>query len=147
VRCKINLCVHFFYVCQEPYEGQNLKLPFILIWYFFWLQIARWFQKCTNFVVRRSTLNVTSWNLSKFGKILKCHIFSPYLTPSDWNWPSNNKICTFLESARHLQPEKVPISIYRATSNFDLHMGIFNPQASELPTDLKKKVCSNSFYI
>jgi hypothetical protein len=29
------------------YEGQKLKLPYISIWYFVWLQIAHWFQKCT----------------------------------------------------------------------------------------------------
>jgi hypothetical protein len=41
-------------------------------------------------------------NLAKF------YIFWPYLTSSGWNWPSNNKICTFLESGSNLQSEKVP---------------------------------------
>jgi hypothetical protein len=33
---------------------------------------------------------------------------STYLTSSGWNWPSNNKIFTLLESASNLQSDKVP---------------------------------------
>jgi hypothetical protein len=50
------------------YEGQKLKLPNISLWYFFWLQIARWFQKYKNFVVWRSTLIVTGQNDQKLAK-------------------------------------------------------------------------------
>jgi hypothetical protein len=39
---------------ENSHEGQKLKLPYISIWYFLWLQIACWFQKCKNFVVWRS---------------------------------------------------------------------------------------------
>jgi hypothetical protein len=37
---------------------------------------------------------------------------------SGWNWPSNNKILTFLESASNLQSEKVPYRYIGATSIF-----------------------------
>jgi hypothetical protein len=56
---------------------------------------------------------------------------------------NSQEVLTFLESASNLQPVKV--QIYRATSNFDLHMKIFKIfKASRLSTDLKKskqKLC------
>jgi hypothetical protein len=56
---------------------------------------------------------------------------------SGWNWPSNNKILTFLESASNLQSEKVPyIGQLRF---FDLHIRIFNLQGLEAPDEPKKK--------
>jgi hypothetical protein len=76
---------------------------------------------------------------SKIGEIWKFHIFWPYLTSSGWNWPSNIKIFTFLESASNLQSEKVP---YRYIGQlqfltFIWEFSIF--KASGLPINLKKK--------
>jgi hypothetical protein len=46
----------------------KLKLPYISIWYFFWLQIAHWFQKCKNFVVWRSISTTGGQIRSKYMK-------------------------------------------------------------------------------
>jgi hypothetical protein len=119
IRCKINFCVLNFFlrfvgspealkIENSHMKVKNWSCPNISMWYFFKFQIARWFKKCKNLVVWRSTLNVTGWNWSKFGEIWKFHIFWPYLTSSGWNWPSNTKICTFSESASNLQSEKAP---------------------------------------
>jgi hypothetical protein len=116
-----------------------MKLPYISIWYFFWLEIARWFQKCTNFVLWRSTLNVTGWNWSKLSKIWKFHIFWPYWTSSGWNLPSNNTICTFLESASNLQENRP----YRYIGQLQFLTFIWEFlifKASGLLTILKKKL-------
>jgi hypothetical protein len=78
-------------------------------------------------------------------------IFWPYLTSSGWNWPSNNKICSILESTSNLQPEKEPYQYLGQLQilTFVWEFSIF--KASELPTDLKKKyadmslICSYNF--
>jgi hypothetical protein len=113
-------------------------LPYISIWYFFWLQIARWLHKYKNYVVWRSTLNVTGQNDQKLTKFEKFHIFWPYLTSSGWNWPSNNQIFTFLKSVSNLRSKKVP---YRYIGQlqcltFIWEFSIF--KASGLPINLKK---------
>jgi hypothetical protein len=70
----------FFKVCQEPqgledwkfsYEGQKLKLPYISIWYFFWLQIARWFQKCTKMYKNVQKCTKMYKNVQKCTKMYK----------------------------------------------------------------------------
>jgi hypothetical protein len=139
VRCTINFCVlNFFFlglsVGLEDWKfSYELKLPYISIWYFFWLQIARWFQKCTNLVV----LSFTCWNWSKFGETWKFHIFWPYLTSSGWNWPPNKKTFGISEQ---FAIRKSNISIYRATSIFDLHMRIFYLQGIGATDKPKKKI-------
>jgi hypothetical protein len=47
----------------------KIEAAYISIWYFFWLQIARWFQKYKNVVAWRSTLNLTGQNDQKFAKL------------------------------------------------------------------------------
>jgi hypothetical protein len=91
-------------------------------------------------VVRRSTLNVTGGNWSKFGEIWKCHIFWPYLTSSGWNWPSNNKLWIFLESTRNLQSKKVPYRYIGQLQFLTFIWKFFTFKASGLPTNLKKKI-------
>jgi hypothetical protein len=76
---------------------------------------------------------------SKIGEIWKFHIFWPYLTSSGLNWPSNNKIFIFLESASNLKYEKVPYWYIGQLQflTFIWEFSIF--KASGLPTNLKKK--------
>jgi hypothetical protein len=127
---SISAYLIFFY-WKFSYEGQNLKMPCISIWFFFWLQIDRWFQKCTKFVVWRSTLNFTGWNWSKFGEIWKFHIFWPYLTSCGWNWNSIFGI------SEQFAIRKSTISIYRTTSFFDLYENIQSSRPRGLIFEIK----------
>jgi hypothetical protein len=64
---------------------------------------------------------------------------------SGWNWPSNNKIFTFLESARNLQSEKVP---YRYIGQFQFLTFIWTFsifKASWLSTNLIDFTSHHSF--
>jgi hypothetical protein len=145
--CKINFCVlHFlFWFVGSPealkiYEGQKLKLPYISIWYFLWLQINRWFQKCKNFVGWRSISTTGGQIRSKYMKFLNYAKFWSISTCNIKSWLPNNKILTFLESANNLQSEKVP---YRYIGQlqfltFIWEFSIF--KASGLPTNLEKKI-------
>jgi hypothetical protein len=96
-------------------------------------------------VVWRSILNVTGWNWSTFVEIWKFHIYWPY-------WPSVVEIdlqTTKYVHMRVIWNQKSAVSIYRATSNFDLHMRIFNQSSRPrgFRKNQKKKVRRNFFYI
>jgi hypothetical protein len=119
-------------------EGQKFKVPYISIWYFFWLQIARWFQKCKHFVVSRSISTTVGQIRSKYLK------FSNFV--NFWSfWPVTFKVdlqttFIFLESASNLQLEKVPYRYIGQLRIFDLHMRIFNLQGLGAPDKPKKKI-------
>jgi hypothetical protein len=138
VRCKINFCVFnffFFWFVGSPealkIENSHMKVKNwscpISIWYFFWLRFARWFQKCKNFVVWRSALNVTGQNDQKIGEIWKFHIFWPYI------WPQVVVI-------------EVPYR-YIGQLQFLSFWQFSFFKASGLPTNLKKKISTQKLIL
>jgi hypothetical protein len=152
VRCKINFCVLFFSVSgvsREPrgledwkfsYEGQNFKLPYISIWYFFWLQISRWIPKMyifccveVNFKCYRLKL-IKIWQNFKISYISTLFDLWLKLTFKQQNM-------YVFGTSEECATRKNTISIYMVPSNFDLHMRIFNLQGlgATHSTDRPKK--------
>jgi hypothetical protein len=117
---------------------KNWSCPNISIWYFFWLQIARWFQKYKNFVVWRSTLMlqvkmIKNWRNFKISYIL---------TLLDLQWVKltfKQQNVYIIGISEQFAIIKSIILISRATSIFDLHMRIFSFQGLGAPDKPKKK--------
>jgi hypothetical protein len=166
----------FFYVCRESqgledgkfsYEGQNFILPYISIWYFFWLQIARWPQKCTYFVVWRSTLNLQDEidrNLVKFENFIYFDHIWPPVVENDlqatkhahfWNkrtiynqkkyhivrYIGQLKILTFIWEISIFKASGFPTDLKKSTQKLFLFwLQLFNGQTRSISTKLKKKL-------
>jgi hypothetical protein len=123
-------------------KDKNWSCPNISIWYFFWLQIARWFQKYKNYVVMlwRSTSNVTGQNDQKLAKFENFIYF-------DLIWPpvieinlQTTKFLHFWNQRAICKQKKYHIDIL-SNFNFWPSYEIFNlrGEASGLSTNLKRK--------
>jgi hypothetical protein len=113
----------------------------------FWMQIARWFQKCTIFCCIEVNCKCNRFKLIKIWQNLKI----PYiLTLFDLKWLKltfKQQNMFYFGINEQFTTRKRTISISRATSNFDLRMRIFNLQGIGAPDRPKKKVRRHVSYM